>query len=59
LRNRVAYPLNPLTTTDVVERPTELTAGWLTAALGARVTDFAFERIGTGQMSECYRIQLS
>jgi hypothetical protein len=46
-------------TTDVVERPTDLTAEWLTAALGAAVSDFAFERIGTGQMSECYRVELS
>jgi hypothetical protein len=46
-------------TTDVVERPADLTAEWLTAALGAPVSEFAFERIGTGQMSECYRVELS
>jgi hypothetical protein len=46
-------------TTDVVERPADLTAEWLTAALGVPVSDFAFERIGTGQMSECYRVELS
>ncbi|AGB23965.1 putative aminoglycoside phosphotransferase [Mycobacterium sp. JS623] len=46
-------------TTDVVERPTDLTAEWLTAALGVPVREFAFERIGTGQMSECYRVDLS
>lgn len=46
-------------TTDVLERPTDLTAEWLTTALGVPVCDFAFERIGTGQMSECYRIELS
>ncbi|HEY7051205.1 MAG TPA: phosphotransferase [Mycobacterium sp.] len=34
----------------------ELTAEWLSAALGARVASFVMERIGTGQMSECYRI---
>jgi len=45
--------------TDVVERPSDLTAEWLTAALGAPVTGFEFERIGTGQMSECYRIALT
>ena len=27
--------------------------------LGTPVTDFAFERIGTGQMSECYRVELT
>jgi hypothetical protein len=46
-------------TTDVVERPTDLTVEWLTAALGVPVRDFAFERIGTGQMSECYRVALT
>ncbi len=46
-------------TTDVVERPTDLTVEWLTAALGVPVSDFAFERIGTGQMSECYRVGLT
>ena len=45
--------------TDVVERPTDLTVEWLTAALGVPVGGFAFERIGTGQMSECYRISLT
>ncbi len=47
-------------TTDVVERPSDLTVEWLTAAVGAgHVTDFSFERIGTGQMSECYRVALT
>jgi len=45
-------------TTDVIERPSDLTAAWLSAALGTPVTDFRFERIGTGQMSECYRVEL-
>ncbi|ORV61053.1 DUF7065 domain-containing protein [Mycobacterium gastri] len=41
----------------VIERPDDLTASWLTAAIGAgTVTDFTVERIGTGQMSECYRV---
>lgn len=44
----------------VIERPADLTAAWLTEVLGAgTVTDFTVERIGTGQMSECYRIQLT
>ncbi|ORB82745.1 phosphotransferase [Mycobacterium kansasii] len=41
----------------VIERPGDLTASWLTAMIGAgAVTDFTVERIGTGQMSECYRV---
>lgn len=46
-------------TEQVIERPSDLTASWLTAAIGkGPVADFAVERIGTGQMSECYRIRL-
>ncbi len=44
----------------VIERPAELTAAWLTGVLGTgTVTDFTVERIGTGQMSECYRVRLT
>ena len=44
----------------MIERPADLTADWLTAAIGAgEVSAFAVDRIGTGQMSECYRIALS
>ena len=44
-------------TDNVVERPADLTAAWLTAAIGAgTVAEFTAERIGTGQMSECYRV---
>lgn len=44
----------------LIERPADLTAEWLTTALGAgTVTDFGYERIGTGQMSECYRVALT
>lgn len=43
----------------VIERPTDLTADWLAAAIGAPVAGFTVERIGTGQMSECYRIGLA
>jgi len=43
-----------------VERPDDLTADWLTDNLGAgRVGGFTVERIGTGQMSECYRVNLT
>jgi hypothetical protein len=46
-------------TEQVIERTSDLTASWLSAAIGAgRVADFAVERIGTGQMSECYRVRL-
>ena len=46
-------------TTDVVERPSDLTAEWLTSAIGTPVAGFTVDRIGTGQMSECYRVGLS
>ena len=47
-------------TDATVERPEDLTAGWLSATLGAgRVDGFTVERIGTGQMSECYRVRLT
>ncbi|WP_280826399.1 phosphotransferase [Mycobacterium sp. OTB74] len=48
------------TSGTVVNRPSDLTAAWLTAAVGAgEVIDFTVERIGTGQMSECYRVALT
>ncbi|BBY61050.1 DUF7064 domain-containing protein [Mycolicibacterium sarraceniae] len=43
----------------VIERPSDLTAEWLAATIGAPVTGFSIDRIGTGQMSECYRIGLT
>jgi hypothetical protein len=43
----------------VIERPSDLTASWLSTVIGAEVVDFAVERIGTGQMSECYRVLLT
>jgi hypothetical protein len=43
----------------VIERPSDLTAEWLAGAIGAPVTGFTVDRIGTGQMSECYRIGLT
>jgi len=47
-------------TDNVVERPADLTADWLSVAIGAgTIADFSVERIGTGQMSECYRVQLT
>ncbi len=56
-------PMGPDSEQDTeraIERPGDLTAAWLTANLGAgTVADFTVERIGTGQMSECYRVQLS
>ncbi|GFG75811.1 hypothetical protein MBOT_31760 [Mycobacterium botniense] len=46
-------------TEQVIAGPAELSASWLTATLGAgTVADFSVERIGTGQMSECYRVGL-
>ncbi|MCV7154413.1 ecdysteroid 22-kinase family protein [Mycolicibacterium pyrenivorans] len=46
-------------TADLVERPADLTTDWLSVVLGGAVAGFTFERIGTGQMSECYRISLT
>jgi hypothetical protein len=47
-------------TEQVIEQPSDLTAAWLTAAIGTGpIADFSVERIGTGQMSECYRVRLS
>ena len=47
-------------TEQVIERPDNLTASWLAAAIGTGpIADFAVERIGTGQMSECYRVRLT
>lgn len=44
----------------VLERPDDLTSDWLSTAIGAGpVAGFTVERIGTGQMSECYRVNLS
>ncbi len=43
-----------------IERPDDLTADWLTAAIGAGTVErFGTRRIGTGQMSECYRVALT
>lgn len=47
----------PTTRPRLIERPTDLTADWLTEVIGeGAVADFTVDRIGTGQMSECYRI---
>src|SRR3954454_2078881 len=43
-----------------IERPEHLTTDWLTTAIGAGTVErFGMERIGTGQMSECYRVALT
>ncbi|CAN5542815.1 hypothetical protein BH10ACT9_BH10ACT9_19500 [soil metagenome] len=47
-------------TDTAVERPSDLTAEWLTEVLGAgEVRMFTCDRIGTGQMSECYRVSVT
>lgn len=52
--------VQPFLANALIERPADLTAEWLTTTLGAgEVTDFTVERIGTGQMSECYRVGLT
>ncbi|WNG85448.1 phosphotransferase [Mycobacterium sp. ITM-2016-00317] len=44
---------------QLIERPADLTAEWLTTVLGqGTVSGFTLDRIGTGQMSECYRVAL-
>lgn len=48
------------TSLALLDCPDDLTCDWLTEALGtAPVTGFRVERIGTGQMSECYRVALT
>jgi hypothetical protein len=43
----------------LIERPSDLTDAWLTDVVGAgRIVGHDAERIGTGQMSECYRLRL-
>ena len=42
----------------LIERP-PTSARMARRRRGARSSDFAFERIGTGQMSECYRVALT
>jgi hypothetical protein len=47
-------------TEQVIEQPSDLTASWLAGAIGTgAIADFGVERIGTGQMSECYRVRLN
>ncbi|WP_205873259.1 DUF7064 domain-containing protein [Mycobacterium camsae] len=47
-------------TDQAIERPSDLTPEWLTATVRAgAISQFTAERIGTGQMSECYRIGLT
>ncbi|MGY4712158.1 DUF7064 domain-containing protein [Mycolicibacterium sp. CBM1] len=59
-RPAVAYVGRVQTNDIVIERPSDLTAEWLTATLGCgAVSAFATDRIGTGQMSECYRVRLT
>jgi Ecdysteroid kinase-like family len=45
---------------DPVRRPEDLSPDWLTSVLGgATVTSFTTEPIGTGQMSDSYRVRLT
>lgn len=44
----------------VIDQPDDLTTEWLTSVLDAgTIADFTVERIGTGQMSACYRVHLT
>ncbi|MFI5717311.1 phosphotransferase [Nocardia sp. NPDC051750] len=40
----------------VIASPADLTGEWLTTTLGAAVLGFRYERIGTSQVSDCYRV---
>jgi len=40
-------------------RSADLSTQWLSAALNATVSSFEAQRIGTGQMSECYRVAVA
>src|SRR3954453_2646788 len=44
---------------EVVRQAEDLTAEWLSDAVGARVESFEVERIGTGQMSQNHRVRLT
>lgn len=45
---------------DLIRRPEDLSPAWLTGALGAgEVASFTTERIGTGQMSDSFRVEVT
>lgn len=45
---------------ELIKRPEDLSAAWLTSVMGAgTVTSFTTEAIGTGQMSDSYRVALT
>ncbi|MBI5105426.1 MAG: phosphotransferase [Solirubrobacterales bacterium] len=49
----------PATDVPVVRHPDELTTAWLEQALGTGpIAGFALERVGTGQMSQSFRVTL-
>lgn len=43
---------------NIIESPAELSAAWLSAALGHDVTAYEVVAVGTGQMGSCHRITL-
>lgn len=43
----------------MIRRPEDLSAGWLTRVLGREISSFSTEAIGTGQMSDSYRVALT
>jgi hypothetical protein len=45
----------------VIERPEDLSAAWLSAALGGggEIASFTVAPIGTGQMSDSFRVNLT
>jgi hypothetical protein len=51
--------MNPAFSAAVVDRPELLTASWLSEVLGAEVTGVSCAPVGSGQMSTCYRLELT
>ncbi len=46
------------TGSTLVAHPDQVTADWLGGVLGTRVEGFVIDTVGTGQVSDCYRITL-
>lgn len=47
-----------MTRTAVVDRPEQLTSSWLSGVLDGEVTRVRRQRVGSGQIGTCYRLEL-
>jgi aminoglycoside/choline kinase family phosphotransferase len=47
------------TVVGLLDSVDDLSTGWLSEALGAEVSAYTLERVGTGQMGFCYRVGLT